>query len=163
MDGLPVNLIAYPPSYLYQPTYEWQRKVEFDFFAYVFPTFTALAAAASQQQQIIIQNDSDFELRRIVYHADIAQAAYLSGTRPIPNYTLQILDSGSGRNLFSAAAPLGAIASSEDQTGGRNDLVWPKIFTRNSTIVATMTNFDAAVVTYSIRLVLLGRKIFVKD
>jgi hypothetical protein len=156
---VPVNLIAYPSGYLYDPCYTWEKPVIFDWFSYVFPTFAAIAAlsAATPQQQIQIQNDSDFELRWITYHMDNAAAAFNQGNAPLANITALIVDSGAGRQLMNAAVPLGAIATPE--TVQPRPLPWPKTFTRNSTITLALTNFDAAA-TPNIRVTLHGRKIF---
>lgn len=150
------RLIAFPAAYLYEPTYNFGGPVSFDWFTYMFPLFPAIPLAGTNTQQVIIQNDSDFELRRIVYHEDIAAAAYTDSARPIPNCTILITDSGSGRNLMSNPVPLSSIACFGDNPV---DLPWPKIFTRNSTIQVAITNFDAAV-TPNIRLSFQGRKIF---
>jgi hypothetical protein len=158
-----VVLTASPPNYDYLPTYDFKVPVSFDWFGYVFPTFTALAVAGgTATQQIIIQADSDFEMRRIIFHADRALAAFTIATIPIPNYTIMLQDSGSGRNLFNAAVPLTSVAmhGAIGKPEGFGNLEWPKIFARNSTIVCQLTNFDAAVADYNVRIVLLGRKIY---
>jgi hypothetical protein len=156
----PVNFIAYPPNYTYVPVYDFPPGAAFDFFGYTFPTFTAIAAAGgTQSQQLTIQADSDFEIRRIVYQADLAAAAYVVNAAPVPNYTIQLTDTGAGRNLFNNPAPLSAVA----QMGNfvpPVDLPWPKIVARNSTLLCQLTNFDAAAATYNVRILLLGRKIY---
>lgn len=152
-----LSMIAFPANYLYQPVYDFPPGAQFDYFGYVFPTFAAIAVGGNATQQVTIQADSDFEIRRIQYHADIAAAAFVANTRPIPNYTIQLTDSGAGRNLFNIPAPLDSIATFGEQPV---DLPWPKIISRNSTLLCQLTNFDAAVATYTVRIVLLGRKIF---
>jgi hypothetical protein len=161
--GIPLGAEAnpltskYPPGYCYFPTYEFDQNVAFDVFDYVFPTFTTLAAAASAQQQVLIQNDSDFECRRISWYATIANAAFVSAAIPVPSVTAVLTDSGSGRNLENNPVPLVMIGYGPLQQPF--DLAWPKIFTRNSSITLTLTNFDAAA-SYNIRVTLHGRKIF---
>lgn len=165
MPGIPIGsplnpaVYKYPPGYCYQPTYEFDQNVAFDVFDYAFPLFTAatLVAAAAVQQQVLIQNDSDFECRRISWYATIANAAFVSAAIPIPSVTATITDSGSGRQLESAAVPLTSIAYGPLQEPF--DLPWPKVFTRNSTVVLTLTNFDAAQ-AYNVRVTMHGRKIF---
>lgn len=147
-----------PMDYLYQPTYEWQRPVEFDVFWLVFPTFGPMTAGLAQQQAVNVPNDADFECREIRYHVDNAAAQQTFATAIIPNVTMQIQDSGSGRNLLNTPAPIGNVAFPENFP--RVPLLWPKIFTRNSTITMTLTNFDAAAVTNNLRVTLAGRKIF---
>lgn len=126
-----------------------------DFFCYFFPAF-AIAPAAQQTQQVQIQADSDFELLQLMYHADIAAAAFVWNTRPIPNVTALITDTGSGRQLMSAAVPLTAIAGIAEQPAW---LPQTKIFQRNAAVSLQLTNFDAAV-TYNLRVTMVGRKIF---
>lgn len=149
--------IQFPPDYLYQPTYEWGNSVSFDTFWMVFPTFGPFTAGLNVTNSINVPNDADFEVRRIIYHVDAA-AQLTQATQIIPNITLLLTDSGSGRNLMNAAAPIASIACPE--AGPAVDLPWPKIFTRNSSIQASLTNFDGAATTFLIRLTLAGRKIF---
>lgn len=150
-------ILRYPPGYCYEPTYEFDQNVAFDLFDYVFPTFTTLAAAATAQQQVLIQNDSDFECRRISWFATIANAAFVSAAIPVPSVTALLTDSGSGRNLENNPVPLTTIAYGPLQQPF--DVPWPKIFARNSTVTLTLANFDAAA-SYNIRVTLHGRKIF---
>ena len=163
--GTPFNplIYAFPPDYLYMPTYEWQSAggVLFDPFWLVFPTFGPMTAALQQTQQVVVPNDADFEMRRIMFHLDAAGAQQTQALTAIPNITIMITDAGSGRNLMNAAAPLNSIANNEG-LGGATDLCWPKIFSRNSTIQVQLTNFDAAVVTNNVRITFCGRKIFSK-
>jgi len=158
--GSPANPLVYcnPDDYTYAPQYDWQNPVVFDVFWLEFPTFGPFTAAAQLQQAVNVPNDADFECRRIMYHFDLAAAALTMATAFVPNITIMLTDSGSGRNLMSAAAPLASVACSE--IGPQFDLPWPKIFTRNSTITAVLTNFDAAQTTANVRLTLAGRKIF---
>ncbi|MHB8674551.1 MAG: hypothetical protein ACYDAK_12865 [Candidatus Limnocylindrales bacterium] len=159
--GTPQNPLIYslPEDQGYMPSYDWHNPVLFDIFWLVFPTFGPFTAAAQLQQSVNVPNDADFEVRRIMYHFDLAAAALTQATSFVPNITIMLTDSGSGRNLMSAAAPLASIASAEASQSPK-DLPWPKIFTRNSTITAVLTNFDAAQTTANVRLTLAGRKIF---
>ena len=152
---------AFPADYTYDPLYDWQNDVEFDPFWLVFPTFGPMTAGLASTQIATIPNDADFECRRGVYHVDAAAAQLTVGTLVIPNMTILITDSGSGRNLMNAAAPLASVLDNE--TNGETNLVWPKIFTRNSQISITLTNFDAAATTNSVRITLCGRKIFSRN
>lgn len=154
-----VQIIAFPHLYGYMPCYDVPDNTTADLFGYVFAEVLNLAAAGgTTQNQIIIQDDSDFELRRLVYHFTLADAAYVNAAYPVPNMTIQLTDTGAGRNLFNNAVPLDCIAS--PSYGAARDLPWPKILRRNSTIQATYVNFDAAVATGHLRLVMFGRKLF---
>jgi hypothetical protein len=158
--GSEYNPLIYklPNDYLYHPSYDWQQAVEFDIFWLVFPVFTAFTAGLNISNSVNVPNDADFECRRITYHFDLAAAALTVAGVFVPNITCLITDSGSGRNLMNAAAPLASIASPEGITA--QDLAWPKIFTRNSTITISLTNFDVAQTTGVVRMTMAGRKIF---
>jgi hypothetical protein len=133
-----------------------QPNIVVDYFVYVFPTFTIAPAGVSVTQQVQIQADSDFELLQLMYAADIALAAYVWNTRPIPNISAVITDTGSGRQLMNGAVPLTAIAGIAEQPAW---LPQTKVFQRNATVALQLTNFDAAV-TYNVRVSMVGRKIF---
>ena len=136
-----------------------KNSIVVDCFSYVFPTFTIAPLGVSQTLQVQIQADSDFELLQLMYAADIALAAYVWNTRPIPNISAIITDTGSGRQLMNGAVPLSAIAGIAEQPAW---LPQTKIFQRNATVALQLTNFDAAV-TYNVRVTMVGRKIFQVD
>lgn len=157
--------VVFPPNYTYLPTYDFPVKqngdsaVIPDMFGYVFPTVEDLAAAGGTTQvQVIIQDDSDFEVRRLAYHFTAAEAAITNATAPCPNWTLQLTDTGAGRSLFNNPVPIDTVATGPGMSP--RDLPWPKILRRNSTIQATLTNFDAAQATGRLYLVMFGRKLF---
>ena len=123
----------------------------------VYPiNFLALAPGAVANGNIQIQADSDFEWIKSTYQADIAAAAYLSGTRPIPNVTVNIIDGGTSRNLFNAPVPVSSIFGTGELPFILNP---PWIFKANSNIQIQVQNFDAAT-TYNVRLAFVGAKIF---
>jgi len=119
-------------------------------------TAIPLAAGASANDIINIEADSDFILQKLTYEADIAGAAFIESTRPIPNVTVQLIDSGSGRQLMQNPVPIPAIF-------GTGELPFilanPRLFAKNSTIQVAYTNFDAAA-GYTIRLSFIGYKIY---
>ena len=126
-----------------------------DFFAYTL-VFSAMAPGDVDQQSIQIQADSHFKWTKATFQADIAADAYLDGTRPIPLISLQITDSGSGRQLFFNPLPVETIFGT-----GQLPFILPipRIFMARSTIQVVASNFDAAV-TYNLRLAFIGTKIF---
>lgn len=130
---------------------------EEDFFIYT-AFFPAIAPGDTQQQNIQVQADSHFKWIKATLQADIAAAAYVNSAKPIPLAALQIVDSGSGRQLFLNALPV-------EQMFGSGELPFilpiPRIFRARSNIALTLNNFDAAV-TYNIRLALIGTKMFSK-
>jgi hypothetical protein len=130
---------------------------EEDFFVYT-AQFAALAPAAVAQSSIQIQADSHFKWIKATLQCDIAAAAYLDSTRPIPLASLQITDGGTGRQLLFQAMPLETIFGS-----GALPFILPvpRIFRARSNISLSITNFSAAT-TYNIRLAFVGTKMFAK-
>lgn len=131
-------------------------KTDEDFFTYQFPTFASIVAGGNQTQSIIIQADSDFLIEKLTYQADLAGVAQTDSTRPLPNATILITDTGSGRQLSNIAVPITAIFGT-----GQEPFILPrpKRISARSTIQAVIVSFEAAAVL-TIRLSLIGRKIF---
>lgn len=126
-----------------------------DFYIYEAEAI-GLASGASTNDVVNIEADSNFILQKLAYQADIAAAAFVAETRPIPNVTLQIIDTGSGRQLMQNPIPIPSFF-------GTGELPFilpnPRLFMRNSTIQVAFTNFDATV-TYNIRLAFIGYKVY---
>ena len=103
-----------------------------------------------------IEADSDLILQKFAYEADIAAAAFTFTTRPIPLITIQLIDSGSGRQLMQNPIPVSSFMGD-----GQLPFILPnpRLFLRNSTIQIAFTNFDAAI-TYNIRLAFIGYKTY---
>lgn len=116
----------------------------------------AIAPAATVNGNITIQSDSDFKLTKLALMADLAGAAVTESARIVPLCTLALLDTGSGRQLFSAPVALGALF-------GYGALPFilpvPRIFKARTSISLTFVNYSAAT-TYNIRLAFIGTKIF---
>lgn len=128
-----------------------------DLFAYVFPTLAIVAVGGNAQSQVVIQDDSDFEMLGLMYHYSLSAAAFTASTRPIPNWTVQLTDSGAGAGLFSAAVPLDSIAVN-GESGSPRPLPASRFFRRNSTVICQVFNFDAAVVTGQAVISMVGIK-----
>jgi hypothetical protein len=126
-----------------------------DFYIYESEAL-ALAPAGNANDIINIEADSDFILQKFAFQADIAAAAYTRFTAPEPLVTIQLIDSGSGRQLMQNPIPVASFM-------GNGQLPFilpnPRKFLRNSTIQIAYNNFDAAV-TYNIRLAFIGYKIY---
>lgn len=116
----------------------------------------AIAPGATVNSNIQIQADSDFKLIKLSMAADIAAAAFTVSTQPLPNVTMQLVDTGSGRQLFSGAVPLIALFGDGKLP---HILPVPRIFKARSNIALTFANYDAAV-TYNVRMAFEGSKIF---
>lgn len=129
-------------------------------FVYQVPVFSNLAAGAtSSPNTVLIDASSDFLWEAGVYEFDLAAAAYTYTTRPMPNMSLAINDSASGRNLQNVATPVGAQFGPVEKPMRR---VAPYVFRGAATITFVATNFDAAVANGNLRLSLIGQQIYRK-
>lgn len=124
-----------------------------EFFTYELD-FAAVANGSSASSSFNIQADSDFVLQKLAYFADIAAAAQTANTRVIPLMTTVITDTGSGRQLMSAAVPVVSLF-------GTGELPFilptPRLFQARSNVSVTVANFDAAA-TYNLKLSFIGYK-----
>ena len=126
-----------------------------DYFNYNVDFFD-LAADATQQGNIQIQADSAFKWTAAAVQCDLDGAAYTAETRPIPLCTLQMIDTGSGRQLFFNPIPVETVFG----WGGLPFILpVPRIFMPRSNITFTITNFSVDQ-TYDVRLILSGTKVF---
>lgn len=118
--------------------------------------FLALAPTNQATQNVAVEADANFVLVKLSGFADIAAAAQTYNTRVVPLVTLQITDTGSGRNLFN-----GNTAWSNVVGWGEIPYILPirRKWKANSTIRVQVTNFDAAA-TYNLRLSFSGIKDF---
>jgi len=126
-----------------------------DFYTYEAEALL-IAPGGSANDVINIEADSDFIMQKLSFQADNAGGAFTDSTRLIPNVSVQLVDTGSGRQLMQNPIPIPSIF-------GWGELPFvldnPRKFLRNSTIQVAFTNFDAAV-TYNIRLAFIGYKIY---
>lgn len=160
--GKPGQASAYAPNispfFGLLPPELWDRTKLF--FVYGID-FAALAAAVTTPGQIAIQADSDFFLTQIV--AKVRTEA--DATVALPwLINLQLLDSGSGRQLFNQPQCIENVAgggSAGTPTGGGLPF-YPTLgylFRANSTITTSLTNLTAAT-TFNVQLSFIGIKIF---
>jgi len=126
-----------------------------DFFVYGV-SFETIAAGVTQTQNINIQADSYFKWTHAAMECDLAGVTYTESATPVPLCNLQITDSGTGRQLFNQAQPVSSIFGN-----GKLPFVLPvpRGFKPNSNISLQLSNFAAAQ-TYTVRLSLIGCKIF---
>lgn len=138
-----------------QPQQSMAGQLRRDFFVYTI-FFDDLAANAAANGAIQIQSDSDFELQKLTMFADIAGAVQTASSRVLPLVTLQITDTGTGRQLFNAPVAVPALFGD-----GQIPFILPttKLFSRNASVTFAVSNFSAAT-TYDLRLFLIGSKVF---
>jgi len=118
--------------------------------------FLLLASGAQATANVAIEADANFILVKLSGFASIADAAQTYQNRVVPLVTLQITDTGSGRNLLN-----GNTAWSNIVGWGEIPYILPirRKFKANSTIRVQAINFDTAA-TYDLRLSFSGIKDF---
>lgn len=118
--------------------------------------FLAVAAGATQTQTLAIQADSDFEVLKLTFASNLNAAVQTANSETIPQASILIVDTGSGRQLMNQAIDLTTMFGN-----ARNPFIipTPKRFRANSAITFALTNYSTAEV-YNIRLSLHGNKIF---
>jgi hypothetical protein len=144
------------PVFQHRKTLENGQQVVLDWFTYQVPVFSNLAVnVGAATNQFTIQSDADFEWVMSTYEFDVAAAAFTYATQPIPNMTILIVDTGSGRQLMNNAVPVTSIFGN-----AQHPFVMPisRVLKANATLQFTAVNFDAAVNTGNLRLSLHGWK-----
>lgn len=144
--------MATPNTRIALPAAPAQRR---DFFVYDID-FSSIAPSGQATGSIQIQNDSDFELQKLTHFSDIALAAETEDSRVLPLVTLQITDSGTGRQMFNTPVPIPALMGD-----GRIPFILPttKLFSKNASVSFVLSNYSSGT-TYNVRLQLIGAKIF---
>jgi hypothetical protein len=133
-----------------------QHIVGTEFFVYSTGRQAALAAGGQATANITIQSDSDFLIEKMTYAADLAGVAQLSGTQIVPNVNVQLIATGSGRQLFNVAAPIASLFGN-----GQLPFILPEAYMlpAASTLQIVQTSFEAAV-TPALTLNFIGRKVY---
>lgn len=132
-----------------------RKPISSEFYTYGV-TFSALASGTDASAIINIEADSYFKIQKLTYQADIAAAAQTDSSRVIPNVSVIITDTGSGRQLSNVSVPIVAFFGTGEMPF---ILPTPKVFKPSSSISVKVSNFDAAV-TYNLRLSFHGAKLW---
>lgn len=111
-------------------------------FWYVTPVIASLAPGISTSVAITFDQDATFHWHKTTYMVDLAGAAITDSTRPIPLISANMLDTGSGRNLFFSAAPVDSFAGYKASEAYVNTLA--RKFSPSATLRLTFTNYSAA-------------------
>ncbi len=125
-----------------------------DFFSYGVDFLTIAAAGGTQTQTFTVQNDSDFLI--IGATATVNAPTAEETARPTSSLTIQMTDTGSGRQLTNRPAGFGNLVGT-----GQLPAYWPfpKFVDRASDFSTTIVNNDTAN-AIRIRLSYIGFKIF---
>lgn len=125
-----------------------------DFFVYGLE-LTVLATLPGTGA-IQIQADSFFELQKLSFFADVNGASETQSSRVLPLMTIQITDTGTGRQVFNTPIPIPAIMGD-----GQIPFILPQVktFAPNSSVQIALANYSTAD-DYHIILALIGTKVF---
>jgi hypothetical protein len=126
-----------------------------NFFDYSTTPIAALAAAATTANTIQFDTDSVFIWTKTSYHVDLAGAAYLNTTIPVPLVNIQIQDTSTTRTLFFQPEPIEVMAGS---LGLPFVLPAPQVVMPSASLKFTYTNFSAATAYNNLQIVLHGWK-----
>lgn len=134
---------------------EYQETDLLDWYVYNVE-FLALAALGQATANVAVEADANFILVKLSGFADIAAAPQTYNARVVPLVSLQITDTGSGRNLLN-----GNTAWSNIVGWGEIPYILPirRKWKANSTIRVQVTSFDPASI-YNLRLSFSGIKDF---
>jgi len=126
--------------------------------AYIYTlTVASIAAAANATASANVESDSVFVWQKTAYFTDLAGAVQTEDSRVIPLVTLQITDTGTGRQFYDSVQPINNIAG---QGGMPAILSAPYIFKKNSTIQGAFNNFSSATTYLNLNVSLIGFRIY---
>lgn len=114
------------------------------------PSFSAIGGVSNAT--IAINANADFVCTRINYTCALGTAQN-AGNRPIAQARALIVDAGSARPFFNAAAPLETFASNQYPD---RFLPYPRWLSANTTVSIQLTGYGTAAETYGIDLALDG-------
>jgi len=135
-----------------------QQEFSKDFYVYQ-SEVTTIAPGANASDNINIQADSDFILYKLSFFAtdDASVQPITDANRVLPEVTVQITDTGSGRQVLDGPLPIPAIF-------GTGELPFilpaPRRFAANSTIALSYSNFTTGTSTYQLFLAFVGMKVY---
>lgn len=128
-----------------------------DWYVYTVP-LTSIAAAANATASLNIRAHADFIIHKLTMFADVAGAVETDSSRVLPLVTLQITDTGAGKNFFSDVTPIPSLFGSGSLPF---ILPGPRRVAANSTLQFAYNNISAAT-TYRIYLSLIGVEVYLK-
>ena len=118
-------------------------------------TFATLAPGGTQTQIINISANGDFFLTKMQYKVTNAGAAQTGATLIVPQWRIQITDSGSDELFANASTDLDNIATNAAFANKDTDEPYTRVISGRSTLTLTATSYEAAN-TYSLDFCLTG-------
>jgi len=115
-----------------------------------------LAALATSTINIAIQADSDFLIEKLTFNADIAGATQTDSSRLIPNVSVLLTNTGSGRAMMNVQLPLSGLFGT-----GQLPMILPRqyLLPASAVLQIQLVSFEAAVIPF-ITLNFIGRKLY---
>ena len=132
------------------------RVIAEDFYVYNIQ-FEDLLVGGTQIGFIQIEADSDFLIQKLAYFSSADGSPQTVQTAEIPLATILIVDTGSGRQIMNNPVPLSALFVAARLP---YILPTPKLFTKNTRINVTLSNFSAGTAYDDIWINFEGKKIF---
>jgi len=116
----------------------------------------ALAVGGNSSVNIQIQADADFLIEKMTANADAAGATQTESSRLLPNVSVLLTNTGSGRQLMNLQFPLTGLFGS-----GELPMILPRqyLLPASSTMQIQLVSFEAAVTPF-ITLNFIGRKLY---
>lgn len=142
-------------DYLTQLPAQYQNRAR-EYFVYRtnFTGTNQLAAGGAGTVTFSVQSDSDFLLTEINFRTNADGTPETAIDRP--GITMQLNDTGSGRNLFQGAVPIDTVAGYGQRT---YHLPWFFFINRASVISVELNNLVAGT-AYDVRIIFGGVKLF---
>lgn len=130
-----------------------------EFYVFVSKRVAVAQGASAVTDLIQLQADADFIIEKLCYHADIAGAAMTDSSRVVPNITILLTSTSSGKGLMNIAMPVSSLFGT-----GQEPFILPKPYylTGNSTI-QIQYNSNEAVNAVNMQISFIGRKVFRYD
>lgn len=142
-----------------------QKIIAKDFYVYSFFLASIAPATSGQPVTVTIQNDSQFLWQKTSYFCTMTPGgAFGPGDteagRILPEISIQIVDTSSGRQQFNREVELGSIAGD-----GRFPFILPepRLFVPKTTITMTISNYSAASTYENLYINMIGTKLFWGD
>ena len=135
------------------------KKPYTEFYAFVSKRVAVAQGASAVTDTIQLQADADFIIEKLCYMADIAGAAQTDSSRVVPNITVLLTSTSSGKGLMNIAMPVSSLFGT-----AFTPFILPKPYylTGNSTI-QIQYNSNEAVNAVNMQLAFIGRKVFRYD
>lgn len=129
-----------------------------DFFIYEIDIAALAGNSGTAQGSFTVQADSNFLWQSGMMFADISHGVQTSSSVVVPDVQLTITDTGSGRQLMSAAVPVTSIFGLPGNVQPF-ELCTPRFFRAQTTVNVSLVN-SSTNNTYNIKLQFIGTKFF---